>query len=186
VAQFLRDDPELRFDYASNVTGVDWPEKTIKEKDQSQKDGGRRGKGSRGSFRNENARLSGGGLSSLLDGAQTRAAHSPPAHRKNRTDQVSLPSLTPVWRSCEFQEREILIFTASFLRASRFAPHFDVGNSPIIRCARITSNRTITNTNRRRTMTVLSQGAPALSGKRRHERIAQHHYAEGQSRLRTN
>ena len=25
----------------------------------------------------------------------------------NRTDQVQLPSLTPVWRSCEFQEREI-------------------------------------------------------------------------------
>jgi NADH-quinone oxidoreductase subunit C len=24
----------------------------------------------------------------------------------NRTDQVTLPSLTPVWRSCEFQERE--------------------------------------------------------------------------------
>ena len=25
----------------------------------------------------------------------------------NRTDQVELPSLTPVWRSAEFQEREI-------------------------------------------------------------------------------
>ena len=25
----------------------------------------------------------------------------------NRTDQVALPSLTPVWRSAEFQEREI-------------------------------------------------------------------------------
>ena len=25
----------------------------------------------------------------------------------NRTDRVTLPSLTPVWRSCEFQEREI-------------------------------------------------------------------------------
>jgi NADH-quinone oxidoreductase subunit C len=25
----------------------------------------------------------------------------------NRTDQVTLPSLTPVWRSAEFQEREI-------------------------------------------------------------------------------
>src|SRR5580692_6463760 len=32
VAEFLRDDPALRFDYASNVTGIDWPEKTIKEK----------------------------------------------------------------------------------------------------------------------------------------------------------
>jgi len=25
----------------------------------------------------------------------------------NRTDQVSLPSLTPIWRACEFQEREV-------------------------------------------------------------------------------
>src|SRR5438034_1319557 len=32
VAKFLRDEPALRFDYASNVTGVDWPEATIKEK----------------------------------------------------------------------------------------------------------------------------------------------------------
>jgi NADH-quinone oxidoreductase subunit C len=24
VAKFLRDDPQLRLDYASNVTGVDW------------------------------------------------------------------------------------------------------------------------------------------------------------------
>ncbi len=29
VARFLRDDPALRLDYCSNVTGVDWPEKEI-------------------------------------------------------------------------------------------------------------------------------------------------------------
>src|SRR5436305_11631021 len=32
VAKFLRDDPELRLDYASNVTGVDWPDLDTKEK----------------------------------------------------------------------------------------------------------------------------------------------------------
>src|SRR5258706_14557386 len=32
VARFLRDDPQLRLDYASNVTGVDWLDKVIKEK----------------------------------------------------------------------------------------------------------------------------------------------------------
>jgi NADH-quinone oxidoreductase subunit C len=32
VARFLRDDPDLRFDYASNVTGVDWPDLVTKEK----------------------------------------------------------------------------------------------------------------------------------------------------------
>ena len=25
----------------------------------------------------------------------------------NRTDQVTLPSFMPVWRSCDFQEREV-------------------------------------------------------------------------------
>ena len=27
IAQFLRDDPALKLDQCSNVTGVDWPEK---------------------------------------------------------------------------------------------------------------------------------------------------------------
>src|SRR5690348_12094479 len=31
VARFLRDDPALRLDYASNVTGVDWPDTVLKE-----------------------------------------------------------------------------------------------------------------------------------------------------------
>ena len=32
VAKFLRDDPQLRLDYASNVTGVDWLDTVLKEK----------------------------------------------------------------------------------------------------------------------------------------------------------
>ena len=32
VATFLRDDPQLRLDYASNVTGVDWPERVERSK----------------------------------------------------------------------------------------------------------------------------------------------------------
>src|SRR5438105_15682184 len=31
IARFLRDDPELRLDFCSNVTGVDWPERTVKK-----------------------------------------------------------------------------------------------------------------------------------------------------------
>jgi NADH-quinone oxidoreductase subunit C len=35
----------------------------------------------------------------------------------NRTDRVALPSLTPVWRSCELQEREIFdLFGIQFER----------------------------------------------------------------------
>jgi NADH-quinone oxidoreductase subunit C len=32
VAKFLRDNAELRLDYCSNVTGVDWPDTEISEK----------------------------------------------------------------------------------------------------------------------------------------------------------
>ena len=32
VARFLRDDPALRLDYASNVTGIDWLDTVLKEK----------------------------------------------------------------------------------------------------------------------------------------------------------
>src|SRR5947207_8191550 len=31
IAQFLRDDPALRFDFCSNVTGVDWLDRTVKK-----------------------------------------------------------------------------------------------------------------------------------------------------------
>src|SRR5438309_5290470 len=31
VAKFLRDDPELRLDFCSNATGVDWLDRTIKK-----------------------------------------------------------------------------------------------------------------------------------------------------------
>src|SRR5438876_258521 len=32
VARFLRGDPQLRFDYCSNATGIDWPDAVLKEK----------------------------------------------------------------------------------------------------------------------------------------------------------
>ena len=32
VARFLRDDPALRLDFCSNVTGVDWLDRTVKKK----------------------------------------------------------------------------------------------------------------------------------------------------------
>src|ERR1051325_8683143 len=37
VAQFLRDDAELRLDYCSNATGIDWPEKVEKLKSKVKK-----------------------------------------------------------------------------------------------------------------------------------------------------
>jgi NADH-quinone oxidoreductase subunit C len=106
IAQFLRDEPELRFDYASNVTGVDWPEKTVKEKVKVKKiiDG----------VEKEVEELAERKTPAFLEAVyhlySMALGHGPLVIRLrtgNRTDRVALPSLTPVWRSCEFQEREI-------------------------------------------------------------------------------
>ena len=32
VAKFLRDDAQLKLDYCSNVTGIDWPDKELTKK----------------------------------------------------------------------------------------------------------------------------------------------------------
>lgn len=82
VARFLRDDPDLRLDYCSNVTGVDWLGKE------------------------QNA----GYLEAVYHLYSMEKKHGPVVIRlrtKDRNENVHLPSLTPVWRSCEFQEREI-------------------------------------------------------------------------------
>ena len=110
VAAFLRDDNELALDYCSNATGVDWPDKEISEKvkvtkvvdsvetqvDETIK------------------RIEPGYLEAVYHLFSMRRGPKegggPVVLRMrtaNRSSDVSVPSLTPVWRSCEFQEREI-------------------------------------------------------------------------------
>lgn len=76
IAEFLRDDPALRLDQCSNVTGLDGPAQ----------------------------------LEVVYHLYSVALRHGPVVLRLrtgNRTDQVTVPSLTPVWRACEFQEREV-------------------------------------------------------------------------------
>jgi NADH-quinone oxidoreductase subunit C len=106
VAQFLRDDPALAFDYASNVTGVDWPEKTIKEKIKVKKVI----EGAEKEVEEVCERKTPAYLEAVYHLYSMARKHGPLILRlrtENRADRVSLPSLTPVWRSCEFQEREV-------------------------------------------------------------------------------
>jgi NADH-quinone oxidoreductase subunit C len=103
VATFLRDDAELKLDFLSNATGVDWPDKEITEKVKVTRP-----------------------VTQTVDGVETVAeagyleavyhlfsvaiGHGPVVIRMrtaNRSDKVELPSLTPIWRAAEFQEREI-------------------------------------------------------------------------------
>jgi NADH-quinone oxidoreductase subunit C len=106
VARFLRDDPALRFDYASNVTGVDWPEAELSEKIKVKKvvDGVEK------EVEEVKKTLRPGYLEAVYHLYSMELKHGPVILRlrtENRADKAHLPSLTPVWRGAEFQEREI-------------------------------------------------------------------------------
>ncbi len=105
VAKFLRDDPALRLDFCSNVTGVDWLDRTVKktikvkqmvegvEKDVDQ----------------TTEEFFPGYLEAVYHLYSIAHKHGPVIVRMqtaNRTE-AHLPSLTSIWRSAEFQEREI-------------------------------------------------------------------------------
>jgi NADH-quinone oxidoreductase subunit C len=106
VARFLRDSPDLRLDYCSNVSGVDWLDTEISEKVKVKKlvDGVEQ------EVYEVRKRQSPGYLEAVYHLYSMEKKHGPiilRLHTGNRTDKVHLPSLTPVWRSAEFQEREI-------------------------------------------------------------------------------
>jgi NADH-quinone oxidoreductase subunit C len=105
VAKFLREDPALRLDYASNVTGVDWLDQVIREKRKEKQviDGIER----EIELTTEHKRA--GYLEVVYHLYSMELKHGPVILRlrtSNRTDQARVPSLTPVWRGAEFQERE--------------------------------------------------------------------------------
>jgi NADH-quinone oxidoreductase subunit C len=106
VATFLRDDPQLRFDYASDVTGIDWLDLVLKEKVRVKRlvDGVER------EFEDTIEKQRPGYLEAVYHLYSMELKHGPLIVRLrtgNRTTQNHLPSLTPVWRGAEFQEREI-------------------------------------------------------------------------------
>jgi NADH-quinone oxidoreductase subunit C len=106
VARFLRDDPDLQLDYLSNATGVDWLDSTVKEKQKVTK----LVEGVEKEVEETVERKKPGYLEAVYHLYSMRLKHGPVVLRMrsaNRTDQVNLPSLTPLWRSAEFQEREI-------------------------------------------------------------------------------
>ena len=106
TATFLRDDPELKMDYASNVTGVDWLDLVTKEKVKVKKVVDGVEKEVEESIEKKRA----GYLEVVYHLFSMSLKHGPiiiRARTGNRTDDVSIPSLTPIWRATEFQEREI-------------------------------------------------------------------------------
>jgi NADH-quinone oxidoreductase subunit C len=106
VARFLRDDAQLRLDYASNVTGIDWPDLVTKEKVKVK----RTVDGVEKEFEETVEKRRSGYLEAVYHLYSMERKEGPVILRlrtENRSDKTHLASLTPVWRSCEFQEREI-------------------------------------------------------------------------------
>jgi len=106
VAHFLRDDSTLRLDFCSNVTGVDWLERVVKKtaKIKTVVDG----------VEKEVAQATEEKIPGYLEAVyhlySMAHKHGPVIIRTRaagRAEGAQLPSLTPVWRSAEFQEREI-------------------------------------------------------------------------------
>jgi NADH-quinone oxidoreductase subunit C len=110
VAEFLRDDAELRLDYCSLVTGVDWPDSEVTEKVKVKKlVAGPDGAESEKEVEEVRKTKVPGYLEAVYHLFSMEKKHGPAILRlrtANRADGTHLPSLTPVWRSAEFQERE--------------------------------------------------------------------------------
>ncbi len=106
VGQFLRDDSTLRLDHCSNVTGVDWLDrkaskkvKVMKVVEEEEKE-----------VEESQEEFFPGYLEAVYHLYSTTHKHGPVIIRMRTADRgegARLPSLTSIYRSAEFQEREI-------------------------------------------------------------------------------
>lgn len=121
IGKWLRDHAEYAFDYLSNVTGVDRLDEVVKEKVKKTEvvDGEEVEK-------EETLERSIPGYLEVVYHLYSMAKrHGPLVLRVrtgNRTDDVAVPSVTPIWRSAELQEREVF---------DLYGVHFD--NHPDLR-----------------------------------------------------
>jgi NADH-quinone oxidoreductase subunit C len=106
VAKFLRDDPELRLDFCSNATGIDWLERTVKKTVKVKK----MIEGVEKEVDETTEERIPGYLEAVYHLYSMVKKHGPVVIRlrtKDRAEGARVPSLTPIYRSAEFQEREI-------------------------------------------------------------------------------
>ena len=106
IARFLRVDPALFLDFCSNVTGIDWLERTVKKSTKVKKlvDGQEK------EIVETTEEKIPGYLEAVYHLYSITLKQGPVVIRMrtgDRAEGAPLPSLTRVWRSAEFQEREI-------------------------------------------------------------------------------
>jgi NADH-quinone oxidoreductase subunit C len=106
IARFLRVDPALCLDFCSNVTGVDWLDRVVKKTTKLKKlvDGQEK----------EIVETTEEKIPEYLEAVYHLCSmthkHGPVIIRMrtaDRGERARVSSLTPIWRSAEFQEREI-------------------------------------------------------------------------------
>lgn len=93
-ARWLKQDSPWKMDYLSNATGIDWTEEALKKK----------------LGKDAEPEATAGFLETVYHLYSMQTSAGPLVFRirtGNRSDDVALPSMTPIWRSAELQEREI-------------------------------------------------------------------------------
>ena len=106
VAKFFRDDSALKLDHCSNVTGVDWLDRKVAKKLKVKKVV----EGVEKEVEETQEEFFPGYLEAVYHLFSMTLKHGPVIIRMRTPDRgtgAHLPSLTPIWRSAEFQEREI-------------------------------------------------------------------------------
>src|SRR6476646_898755 len=106
IAQFLRDDAALKLDYCSNVTGVDWLDRKVTKKVKVKKIV----EGVEKEVDETQEEFFPGYLEAVYHLYSITHKHGPVIIRMrtaDRAEHARLPSLTPIYRSADFQEREI-------------------------------------------------------------------------------
>src|SRR5437763_2548114 len=106
IARFLRDDPTLRLDFCSNATGVDWLDRVVTKKVKVKKVV----EGEEKEVEETQQEKIPGYLEAVYHLYSIEHKHGPIIIRMRTADRgegVRAPSVTPIWRSAEFQEREI-------------------------------------------------------------------------------
>ena len=106
IAKFLRDDPALKLDHCSNVTGIDWLDRKVTKRMKVKK----LVEGVEKEVEESQEEFFPGYLEAVYHLFSMSLKHGPVIIRLRTPDRAAgaqLPSLTSIWRSAEFQEREI-------------------------------------------------------------------------------
>ena len=128
VAVYLRE--QAGYDYCSNATGVDWLDREVAEKVKTTRTVKKEVDGVEQeveeTVEQTVKRVEPGFLEAVYHLYSMKMGPTDPhpplvlrMRTENRTDRTELPSLTPVWRSAEFQEREIFDLYGIIFRGHR-------------------------------------------------------------------